>query len=89
VGMTNSYFWNRYWTFKLNYGRIGDNHILKFCTVYIVALIFNVILLSFLVQRYHINPRIAQIFVLIITTLISFIGHKFWSFRYQEEAVKD
>jgi len=83
VGVTHSFFWNKYWTFKSS-GKVRSE-LAKFILVYTVSFAVNLLLLGALVGYYKINPRIAQAFVLSLTTCISFIGHRFWSFHYEEE----
>ena len=41
----------------------------------------NLVVLPLLVNFGHMNPIAAQFLILIVTTMISFVGHKFFSFR--------
>jgi putative flippase GtrA len=79
VGVTHSFFWNKYWTFKSK----GDTkkELLKFILVYLVTFGLNLGVLFIMVEKIHFDKRIAQIGALIIVTLISFLGHKLWSFK--------
>jgi putative flippase GtrA len=54
---------------------------LRFVSVYVVALAINTIALPILVEVVHIPPLPAQALVVILTTLLSYFGHKFFSFR--------
>ena len=81
IGVAHSYIWNKYWTFKKT--KSGTNEFLKFNLVYVVVFVVNVISLSFLVEILKFNPVIGQLIVLPIIAIISFIGHKYWSFNGQ------
>lgn len=78
IGVTHSYLWNKYWTFKTTGDRLRE--FLRFNAVYLLVLAANVLLLGLLVDVLGFDPRIGQLFVLPVVTLISFFGHKFWSF---------
>lgn len=79
IGVTNSYLWNKFWTFKTQKNVIRE--IIKFNFVYLGVLASNVVILGFLVGSLSFNPRIGQLIVLPIVTLISYFGHKYWSFN--------
>jgi putative flippase GtrA len=78
VGVSHSYMWNRYWTFKPN--KAGTGTFIRFNFVYLVVLMANAISLIFLVDVLKFDPRLGQLFVLPIILIISFFGHKYWSF---------
>ena len=79
IGVTHSYVWNKYWTFKSD--GIQINEFIKFNSVYVIVFVVNAITLIFLVDTLKFNPKIGQLFVLPIITIISFVGHKYWSFK--------
>jgi len=54
---------------------------LRFVSVYAVSILANAVALPFLVEVFGMNPLIAQAIVLVVTTIISFLGHKHFSFR--------
>ncbi|MEP6842914.1 MAG: GtrA family protein [Pseudolysinimonas sp.] len=66
----------------------------RFCSVYVVALAVNTIGLPLLVEVGHLPPIGAQAIMVVATTLISYLGHKYFSFRraapddHPEEATK-
>lgn len=78
VGVTHSYVWNKYWTFKSD--GIQINEFIKFNSVYVIVFVVNAIFLIFLVDTLKFNPKIGQLLALPIITIISFTGHKYWSF---------
>lgn len=87
LGVTNSFFWNKHWTFKSK--NKYNNEMLRFVLVYTITFIINAVLLSLMVSKYHINAKIAQAIILIFLSLISFFGHKYWSFRQDKELAKE
>jgi putative flippase GtrA len=53
----------------------------KFASVYLVSLAINTVALPLLVEVVGIPPIPAQALSVIVTTLCSYLGHKFFSFR--------
>jgi putative flippase GtrA len=78
IGILNSYLWNRAWTFESKNNK--KKELIRFIAVYAFVFLINYILLFIIIYHINIDSRIAQIIVLPITTIISFIGHKYWSF---------
>lgn len=58
---------------------------LRFASVYVVSLVINTIALPLLVEFGHLHPLVAQAIVVVVTTLISYFGHKWFSFRRAPE----
>jgi putative flippase GtrA len=79
IGVTHSFLWNKQWTFKSK-GNIRKEG-LRFFSVYGVTFLINLFLLVLFVEKFMIDPKIAAIFALGIVAIISFFGHKYWSFR--------
>jgi putative flippase GtrA len=79
IGVTNSFIWNKKWTFRTNGNILKE--FLKFNTVYAVAFFVNLLLLVLFVEKFEFNPKISGVFSLGIIAMISFFGHKYWSFR--------
>lgn len=79
IGIAHSYIWNRKWTFKSR-GNVRKESS-KFITVYGIAFVMNLIILAIFVEKLRFDPKIGQIFALGIVTIISFLGHKYWSFK--------
>ncbi len=79
IGITHSFIWNKKWTFKSK----GDvrRESLRFISVYGMAFLINLVILALFVEKFMFDPKIAQIFALCIVTMISFFGHKYWSFK--------
>jgi putative flippase GtrA len=79
IGVTNSYLWNKYWTFQVKKFRLIE--LVRFNIVYLFALGANILILYIAVELLAINPRLGQLIVLPLVTLLSYFGHKHWSFH--------
>ncbi|TFD70085.1 GtrA family protein [Cryobacterium sp. Hb1] len=53
----------------------------RFVSVYLVAIGINAVALPLLVEVVRVPPLLAQLIILVVTTLLSFFGHKKFSFR--------
>jgi putative flippase GtrA len=54
---------------------------LRFIAVYAVSISINLVALPVLVELVGIPPILAQAIILVITTIVSFVGHRSFSFR--------
>ena len=79
VGIANSYFWNKYFTFKVK--KKSFNEIIRFLTVYGISYIANLIFLFVCVETLSMNKYLAGIGCLFVTTIVSYIGHNKFSFK--------
>lgn len=79
LGVTHSYLWNRYWVFPSKEPVFWE--FIRFNSVYLIVLIENLVGMFIFVNYLLINPKIAGFIVLPITMIISYIGHKKWSFK--------
>jgi putative flippase GtrA len=59
---------------------------LRFASVYVVSLAINTVVLPLLVEVAGLDPLIAQAITVVITTLVSYFGHKYFSFRRAKSA---
>ncbi|COI26131.1 GtrA family protein [Weissella confusa] len=66
-------------TFKAPGHLIRD--FVRFAMVNSVSYVINLITLPVLVHGFDWNPYVGQFSLLLITTLISFVGHKYFSFK--------
>jgi len=80
VAALNNFVWNRHWTFS---ARDGQIHVqaLRFLVVSLVALGFNLVVLTALVQGGGMDKFLAQAVALAASTPLNFLGNKLWSFR--------
>jgi len=85
IGVTHSFVWNKCWIFKSRGMGIGAGlyEFAKFNSVYAGVFLTNAIILIISVNVLNIDPRISQLIALPIITIISFVGHKYWSFKRQ------
>lgn len=79
IGVVNSYFWNKYFTFRKK-GKSASEAV-RFLSVYAASYIINLGLLYMLIDRLEMNEYLAGMFGLIVTTLISYFGHNKFSFK--------
>ena len=54
---------------------------IRFQTVYVIALAVNTIALPLLVELAHFPPLVAQAIITVLTTVLSYAGHKWFSFH--------
>ena len=79
LGVLHSYLWNRFFTFKSK--EKASKEFIKFISVYIVSYLMGMITLYCFKELLHISPYLAGFINLFITTLISWFGHKYFSFK--------
>jgi putative flippase GtrA len=70
---------HRRFTFRVRGNVLVD--FVRFVGVYVVSLAVNSVVLPVLVELVGLHPLVAQGAALVITTLISYVGHKWFSFR--------
>ena len=87
VAVLNSFFWNKYWTFKSRDCHISE--FIRFNSVYVFVFVVNAITLIILVDIFNMNPKIGQLIALPIITIISFTGHRRWSFKGKQNVVSN
>lgn len=81
IGVFNSYVWNNRWTF--NNGSTTRGKLIKFILVYLFTFLLNLVLLAFFRDYLGIKILVAQLISLVLTTILSFFGHKYISFGSQ------
>ena len=79
IGVANSYLWNRFFTFKSK--AKARNEIVRFSIVYMVSYFFSMIFLYLIVGHLNVNTYFAGVMNIVITTIISWYGHKYFSFK--------
>lgn len=76
-----AFYLHRRFTFRASKtGRVVVDF-LRFQSVYVVSLIVNTAALPLLVEGLKLDPLLAQAIIVIFTTTISYVGHKWFSFR--------
>ncbi|SNT27689.1 GtrA family protein [Tropicimonas sediminicola] len=80
AGLTNSFFWNRRWTFR--YAGESDRATLaRFVIINLTALCSTLAFLFLLVNGFEIREEFAQFFTIGVSMMINFLGNKYWTFR--------
>jgi len=79
IGIINSYLWNRFFTFKSKGKAMSE--IVRFSLVYATSYCISMLFLYLIVDRLSVNIYIAGALNIIITTIISWFGHKNFSFK--------
>ena len=69
----------RRYVFKVSGNTFID--FIRFQSVYSISLISNLLILPILVSGFHWNVYLAQTVAVFAVTFLSFVGHKFFSFR--------
>lgn len=78
IGVLHSYVWNSKWVFRKN---TNLTMTFKFSSVYLITFLINLVLLYCLITIFSLNELLSQAIAMVLTTIISFLGHKFWSFN--------
>lgn len=78
LSITNAYISYKFFVFKTKSNYLKEY--MRFYVVYGFSLLLGIIFLPIFVELFHINPLIAQVFIIVITVVISYIGHKEYSF---------
>ncbi len=79
IGVTCSYFLNKYFTFK-QYKK-SWSEVMRFISVYFTSFMLGNLILYCLIGLLKVQPYLAGGLNLVLTTLISWFGHKYFSFR--------
>jgi len=69
----------RRWVFRVE-GHVTRDF-LRFQLVYIVPLLANFLALPLLVELVGLNVYLAQALIVLVSSVVSYLGHKFFSFR--------
>lgn len=78
IGVTHSFIWNKFWIFKTK--RFDIFEFIRFNVIYGAIFFVNAGALYVSVDCIHVNPRIAQLLLLPLITIVSFFGQKLWTF---------
>lgn len=79
IGVIHSFLWNKYWIFKTKKFKLWE--FIKFNLIYAVVFMVNAIALFVCVDIIHVDPKLAQLFLLPLITVVSFFGQKLWTFK--------
>jgi putative flippase GtrA len=79
IGVVHSFLWNKYWIFRTK--KISLAEFIKFNIIYVFVFVANAIALFVSVDILSVDPRLAQLLLLPVITVISFFGQKLWTFK--------
>jgi dolichol-phosphate mannosyltransferase len=82
VSVSNSFFWNRRWTFDARTER-PHAQMPRFLAIYGVALSINLGVLELLVAGFDVPKLEAQAIAALCAMPFSFLGNKLWTFRHR------
>ncbi|MFH1503724.1 MAG: glycosyltransferase family 2 protein [Candidatus Diapherotrites archaeon] len=81
IAMTNNFILNKIWTFGEKINSKFSKKYLQFSLVSVIALAFNLYFLYFFTEFLGIYYLISQIFAIILSLMINFLGNKLWTFK--------
>jgi putative flippase GtrA len=87
IALVLAFYLYRRFVFHVQGNSLVD--LLRFTSVYAVSIGINLVALPLLVEAGNAPPLLAQAVILIVTTLVSFVGHRYFSFRRPSAAGAD
>ena len=79
-GMGIGFFFNKYVSFQSK--KKSPTELFRYFTLYILTLAINVGLMHiFTIKESLIGPNVIYVFVIMLTTILNFIGCKWWVFK--------
>jgi putative flippase GtrA len=82
MAVINAYIFHKYITFQSEAkGKAIIAEFFRFSTTYVVTFCLSLVLLPALVEIGHIQPKRAAAIIILICTVISYLGHSRFSFR--------
>ena len=83
IATVNAFIFHKYVTFKSEVKGIGIiTEFYRFCLTYVVTFALSLFFLPVFVEILHLHPRISGAVVILICTVISYVGHSRFSFIY-------
>jgi putative flippase GtrA len=81
VAIVAAFTLHRRFTFRVHGTGSVVVDFLRFAGVHVVSLAINTVALPLLVEAGGLYPLVAQAIVVVVTTIVSYFGHKLFSFR--------
>jgi putative flippase GtrA len=81
VAIVAAFLLHRRFTFRVHGTGSVVVDFVRFAGVHVVSLVINTVALPLLVEAGGLYPLAAQAIVVVVTTLVSYFGHKLFSFR--------
>lgn len=79
LGVINSYFWNKYFTFRQPKKSLHE--VLRFVLVYAISYGANMGLVHIFIDTLGMNSYVSGAVCLFVTTIVSYVGHNYFSFK--------
>ena len=79
LGLIIGYYLNKYWTFINQINKI-KNYFWGYIIVYVISLIASQLLLLIQVETLNMNPMYSNIFAIILSSIMNFIGINYFVF---------
>lgn len=79
-GIFAGFFLNKYWTFRAERGG-SKKQFVKYFGVYGISLFLSLLFLDLVVKKGGLDPVIGNILAIGVTTMINFVGVKFFVFK--------
>lgn len=91
IAILHSYIWNRNFAFKSkNKGtKKTFAELLRFCSVYAVQYLISIGFTALFVEKINMTPEIGGFISMLLCTVISYVGHKYWSFHSRGKSAQD
>ncbi|MGM7721508.1 GtrA family protein [Metabacillus sp. Hm71] len=80
LGVINSYYWNKNWVFAAGTGRHTDFFI-RFVLVNLITLCLTTFFLYLLVDRFSMQPLLAQVFATGCGLVVNYALNQKWTFK--------
>jgi len=81
-GLILGYYVNKFWTYSVDRDS-GEKYMFKYLAVYLTSLVGSSLLLKLLVDILSINPLLANIFAIGLSTITNFVGTNFLVFKHK------
>jgi putative flippase GtrA len=81
IAVALAFLLHRRFTFRVSGTGNAGLDFTRFASVYVVTLAINTAALPLLVELVGLTPLVAQAIVVMLTTAVSYFGHKYFSFR--------
>ena len=81
VSILHGYLWHKYFTFRIS-GR-SLREIFRFVLINLLAFGINYFAVYVTTYRFDMNPYLAGMLAMGITTIVSYLGHNLFTFRMQ------
>ncbi len=81
IAVALAFVLHRRFTFRVSGTGNALLDFVRFAGVYVVTLLINTAALPLLVELVGLAPIVAQGIVVVVTTVVSYFGHRFFSFR--------